>query len=487
MYYAWYDANTWDGGKLVDQPVAPYISADRATIDRQVSLAQQAGIDGFALDWLGPGNPTDTNLQALLAVAQARGFHVTIVLDLNSPFIHNPGDATNSLTYASRYFGSPAWFRYGGKPVVEFYGIRAYDTATWGAVRSHADPAHAATWIGEGDQFAYLNVFDGIYPYSIAWSPDPASQLASYASRARSYPGKLWMATVMPGYDDTRLGRPNGFAVGRQGGTYYSTVWQGAIATQPDLISITSWNEWLEGTQIEPSQRYGNQYVQLTRQYSDAFHSAASPPTTSTSKGVFFPQAANGHGGYWVVDDSTAAMYRSFQSLGGVGALGYPASQRFETGGFMYQAAQGALLQWRPELDTAVLANTYDWFTVAGQDAWLLALAGVPLPIRDDGSNGDWQRAQQTRLAWLTDDAIRAAYLSVGSLEHAIQLYGLPSSYPEKHGPFVVQRFQRIALQHWVDDVPGMPPRGSVVRILAGDYLKQLKLIPSAASQPTSS
>jgi hypothetical protein len=134
MYYAWFDANTWGSGKLGAQPIAAYSSADRATIDRQVTQAKQAGIDGFALDWWGPGNPTDTNLQTLLAVAQAHGFHVTIVLDLNSPFIHNPSDTTGFLTYAARYFGNPAWFRYGGKPVVEFYGIRAYGTATWAAV-----------------------------------------------------------------------------------------------------------------------------------------------------------------------------------------------------------------------------------------------------------------------------------------------------------------------------------------------------------------
>jgi hypothetical protein len=290
------------------------------------------------------------------------------------------------------------------------------------------DPTHAATWIGEGDQFAYLSVFDGIYPYSIAWSPDPVRQMASYASIARSYPGRLWMATVMPGYDDTRLGRPNGFAVGRQNGAYYSGSWQGAIATQPDLISITSWNEWLEGSQIEPSQSYGNQYVQLTRQYSDAYRGSATIATTSPSRGAYYPQAANGHGGYWIQDDSAAAMNRSFQSLGGVTALGYPASQRFQTGGFTYQATQGALLQWRPELGTAVLANTYDWFTMAGKDDALAGSAGVPLPIRDDGSNGDLQRAQQTRLAWLTNDAIRAAYLSAGSVDQAMRLYGLPSS-----------------------------------------------------------
>src|SRR5579883_2708159 len=341
MYYAWFDNNTWASGKLSDQPTVPYVSADRGTIERQVTEAQSAGIDGFELDWSGPGNPTDTNLQTLLSVAKEHGFRVTVDFDLNSPFIHNPGDVTNNLNYLKRYFSDPSWLQYGSKPVVVFYGIRAYDLGTWGAIRAQVDPDHAAVWIGEGDIFTYLNVFDGIHPYSIAWSPDPASQLASYAKQTRTYPGKLWMATVMPGYDDTRLGRANGFAVDRQNGAYYSRVWQGAIATQPSIISITSWNEWMEGSQIEPSQKYGNLYVQLTRQFSDQYKSGSAIPSLaigqSNSNSAFYTQAGQGKGGYWISDEGGMTFYDSFQALGGVNALGYPSSQRFQQGDFTYQ------------------------------------------------------------------------------------------------------------------------------------------------------
>lgn len=493
MYYAWYDNNTWGSGKLSDQPVTPYVSADRATIERQVTQAQSAGIDGFELDWWGPGNPTDTNLQTLLSVANEHGFKVTADVDMNSPFIHNPGDVTNELVYLQRYFGNPAWFHFQGKPVVVFYGNRKYDVATWGAIRAQADPQHAAVWIGEGDIFSYLNVFDGIHPYSIAWSPDPSSQLASYASEARAYPGKLWVATVMPGYDDTRLGRPNGFAVNRQNGAYYTKVWQGAIATHPDMISITSWNEWMEGTQIEPSKSYGNLYLSLTKQMSDQYKASNGPAPVSavsnapaTSNGVFFTQAGGGAGGYWMTNDGGMGFYNSFQSLGGVATLGYPSSQRFQQGGLVYQATQGELLQWQPSLGRAVLANVSDWFTNAGLDNTLLNADGIPLPIRDDGSNGNWEKAKQTRLSWLTDPAIRQAYVGSGSIDAAIQRYGLPESRPEQHGPFISQRFQRVVFQHWIDNVAGMPPAGSVTRVLLGDLLKQYGLIPGNAAKPTS-
>jgi hypothetical protein len=37
---------------------------------------------------------------------------------------------------------------------------------------------------------------------------------------------------------------------------------------------ITSWNEWLEGHQIEPGRSYGDLYLRLTRDYGDAYRAS---------------------------------------------------------------------------------------------------------------------------------------------------------------------------------------------------------------------
>ena len=137
-YYAWFDQSTWASGKPSDLPAQPYLSSDRAAIERQVDQARAAGIDGFALNWWGPDNPTDTNLQTLLEVAKTRNFKVTVDVDLNSPFWENEGDVANALVYLRRYYAHPAWYRYDGWPVISFYGIRKYPVATWSSIRSIA-------------------------------------------------------------------------------------------------------------------------------------------------------------------------------------------------------------------------------------------------------------------------------------------------------------------------------------------------------------
>ena len=196
---------------------------------------------------------------------------------------------------------------------------------------------------------------------------------------------------------------------------------------------------------------------------------------------------------YDVTNDFGILFADEFERLGGAEALGYPASYRFRLDdGFVYQVTQGALLQWRPEVRKAYLGNTFEMLEKAGYDQWLLDTKGIPLPIKEDGSGGDWNKARQTRLAWLTNENIKAKYLANPNPEgiaswseaRAIELYGLPMSYPEKHGPFVSQRFQRVAFQLWVDEVEGMPAVGTVVRVLGGDLLKEACLVPSHALAP---
>lgn len=223
-------------------------------------------------------------------------------------------------------------------------------------------------------------------------------------------------------------------------------------------------------------------------------------PDYAISGGRFFTETGGGGGNGYAVRDAgtdanghTVRFWREFQRLGGVPTLGYPIGEPYVgSDGFIYQPFQRAVLQWRPELDLAFLSNTFEILSNNGKDSWLLTVKGVPMPIVDDGSNGNFSKAVTTRLGWLTNPAIKAKFLAnpnpggiVGwSVDRSIALYGLPMSLPEKHGPFISQRFQRISFQLWTDSVPGMPPPGSVVGILGGSLLNEAGLLPTSSTQP---
>ena len=64
--------------------------------------------------------------------------------------------------------------------------------------------------------------------------------------------GLLCAPSVGPGYDAQRATGDVRIKSRRDGRTYDS-MWHAAIAAGADRITITSYNEWQEGTQIEPA------------------------------------------------------------------------------------------------------------------------------------------------------------------------------------------------------------------------------------------
>ncbi len=301
FYYAWFDQNTWSSGQTVDLPAEPYTSADRGVIDRQVAQAQGAGIDAFVQAWYGPqeaNNQTETNFRTLLDVAGGRGFKAATSFETTSPFLGSADSVTSALsTLLATHAQHPAYFRYQGKPVIFFWRQQQYSVDQWAAIRSQVDPNHTTLWLAEGTDLAYQSVFDGHYLFSIAWAGSPAAEQAKWGGRvhdwsAKNQTNRLWVATAMPGYNDTHLPRANAFAVARRDGAYYRETWQGALDSQPNMLVINSFNEWPEGSHIEPSATYGNLYLDLTREFVTTLRGSPPPAPAPAPAAVDTPTPA---------------------------------------------------------------------------------------------------------------------------------------------------------------------------------------------------
>lgn len=93
--------------------------------------------------------------------------------------------------------------------------------------------------------------------------------------------GLIYASTVIPGTDNTCVhnftgtplydGRPSDI-VERVGGFTFNETWQASLDAGADWITITSWNELHEGTEIEPTLENGTFYVQLCQTLSQKYH-----------------------------------------------------------------------------------------------------------------------------------------------------------------------------------------------------------------------
>lgn len=75
--------------------------------------------------------------------------------------------------------------------------------------------------------------------------------------------GLVFVPSVGPGYIDTQVRPWNGANTRhRRRGSYYEVGWRSAMAANAPLVSITSFNEWHEGTQIEPAVPFSTPDIQ---------------------------------------------------------------------------------------------------------------------------------------------------------------------------------------------------------------------------------
>jgi hypothetical protein len=213
-----------------------------------------------------------------------------------------------------------------------------------------------------------------------------------------------------------------------------------------------------------------------------------SPPLDAADTGGWLYRQANGlsgagMGGYRVYDDAQASFWTELQRYGGVNTIGYPITQRFEYQGFVTQAFQKMVLQWRPELGQAVPVNVLDDLNARGTDAWLDRLRQVP-PAADTAADTglSWDEVVARHVALL--DAYPALRAFYDATPGAMDLYGLPLSVKD-YGTFVAVRLQRATLQLW-------PAAGGSQQVVVGnaaDVAKEIGLWPLSAvvtQQPTS-
>lgn len=308
FYYNWFDEKTWSLNALSDLPVVKYASRDPNIMAHHIQQAKSVGIDAFIVSWWGAGNQTDDNFKVMLDLARQANFRIAIDFEVNSPFYRSKNDVAQSLRYLmSTYINHPAYLNAiatpnstqncgvlpsqikncgSSKPVIFFWRQQLFSVDEWKAIRDQVDPERRTLWIDEGTNETYLRVFDGHHLYMIAWAANPYSELNKWPRRIRNFGAdKIWVATVNPGADNRKVHSQSEKVVrDREGGNYYRETWRAAFSTYPDWIIITSWNEWPEGTMIEPSVTYGNLYLDITREFAAQFKAGLPTPTPTNTR-----------------------------------------------------------------------------------------------------------------------------------------------------------------------------------------------------------
>ncbi len=304
FYYGWYGTpegsgewRHWRGVDMDAHSIAssthwprrgPYDSHDPAVLDEHCRLAAEAGLDGFIVSWWHPDDFHDRGIPPLLEAVARHGLAVTAYLETVPS--GTPGEAVERMAWIlEHHAGHPAWLRVDGRPVLFVYGRAVQELGAGGwalALELLAERVPGgAVVIGDGLDPGTARVFDGVHTYNVTGTSAGAAP-AEIGARARGLwralervpPGRIRCATVIPGYDDTKLGRPGlRPTTARHDGATLRVLWEAALASPADWILVTSFNEWHEGSEVEPSLEHGDRELRTLAELTAAFHAPPRP------------------------------------------------------------------------------------------------------------------------------------------------------------------------------------------------------------------
>ena len=259
-----------------------YSSKDSAVVETHMSQLRTAGVGVLVVSWYPPGlsddegPPPDPVIPVLLDSALAHG--IKLALHIEPYKGRTPLSVRNDLRYIhSHYTQHPAFYNVNRAgptdaklrplPLVYIYDSYLNEAHDWAtifkpggalSVRGKEEDCMAIALLVESSHmnFAVEGGFDGFYTYFAAERFSFGSTYTNWVTLAdfATKNDLMFIPSFGPGYDDLQV-RPWNKVTARErkNGSYYKQGFERAKQhARGGVVSITSFNEWGEGTQIEP-------------------------------------------------------------------------------------------------------------------------------------------------------------------------------------------------------------------------------------------
>ena len=289
----------------------PYSSSDKQVLLRQFDELTSAGVEVAVVSWWGPkdkphatdtqGVNTDLVLANLLREADAynsvqaalheaeggigQAKSIKISLHLEPYPTRSAASIRTDLDYIAKEYSHHSCLYKGtdGRRVYYVYDSYHIPSSQWSrlldvegdlSVRgTPSDGIMLGLWLHHHHgRDLREGKFDGFYTYfgTDGFSYGSTTVNWNHMCRFAAKANLLCCLSVGPGYNDTLI-RPWNFlnTRDRNGGKYYESMWQQALKAKPATISVTSYNEWGEGTQIEPSKSFHLRNIKRERMTAD--------------------------------------------------------------------------------------------------------------------------------------------------------------------------------------------------------------------------
>lgn len=258
-----------------------YDSGDDDLLQCHVLLMKLAGIDGVIVDWYGNEDFLDygllnRNTERLIPFLEQAGLRFAICYEDQSvkrQIEAGRFPASEAVTRGQslmrwmekRFFSSSAYLHLDKRPVLLAFGSLYYNDEQWNQLFSVL--SKKPLFFTESDRraaTAAIGGFDWVLPRG--GDEKAFQEQDSFYRRAKDWPH--YIAAAFPRFHDIYVEAGVHASWGRikdRDGRTYSNTLMKALQARAPVVQLVTWNDWGEGTQIEPSVEFGYRDLETTQ------------------------------------------------------------------------------------------------------------------------------------------------------------------------------------------------------------------------------
>jgi len=248
-----------------------YASDDEAVLDYQCLLMKYSGADGVMIDWYGSQQKNDypqndTNTKAMKKAIERAAMKFAIVYEdaTLDGCDDKEGQARQDMRYLqNNYLGSSSYAKVGSSPLLMVFGPQSLTSPeAWsyalGAISTTPTLVVLNGFTSKANDSQHKNAKG-----EFLWvNPNPTY------SGAGSF--DIYIGGAMPGFWDVykEHGQGEGYTTyDRQDGALFVKQLNAAKTAGLQWLQVSTWNDYGEGTNIEPTKEYGYQYLEKLQQF----------------------------------------------------------------------------------------------------------------------------------------------------------------------------------------------------------------------------
>ncbi|MEL6396115.1 MAG: glycoside hydrolase family 71/99-like protein [Planctomycetota bacterium] len=260
-----------------------YDSADPDVLECHLLQMKLAGVDGVIVDWYGISDANDypDNQQASIALFEAcerLGMRFAVMFEDRTveQLVKQGGldedDADRHLAetirwLADNWFDSPHYVRIDGRPLLMNFGpVYLKDPEIWerGFAASGEDPAFFALhhlWEGIGADGGFTWVHSSVYQGEPS-TAEIKARIRRVFQRTADEPADV-IVSALAGFDDVY---ENGYpSVDHRDGQTLREHLEVAMSGPWPIVQLVTWNDYGEGTMIEPTHEFGYTFLEVVQ------------------------------------------------------------------------------------------------------------------------------------------------------------------------------------------------------------------------------